>query len=189
MNRFFMLFSFVIFSAILTSCSSTPSLELIKSKADIVTDKNIGGAIGITEGDMKGQELVPTTLYYEFTIKNTGNQNVGTSNNKGIEVKIEPSQHLVNTSEEIVGFNIFTPSSYNETGLGYGSSFDPVIPPNKIGHYTLTFDLGVSEDNPQVPIKVPPKEKLEKLKNAALDASLIITVDGKEITRFNLREE
>lgn len=92
-------------------------------------------------------------------------------------------------SKETVGFNIFNPSSYDGTGVGYGSSFEGEIQPNKNGKSILTFDLGVREENPQVPLRVPSKEKLNKLKDNALDASLIVTLDGKEITRFKLKKE
>ncbi|CAG9611542.1 hypothetical protein BACCIP111899_00714 [Bacillus rhizoplanae] len=189
MNRFIMLLGFIAFFTLLTACSSKPSLELVNSKVDIITDKNKVGAIGITEGDKKGQELVPTTLYYEFKIKNNGKQKIGGIGDKGLQVKIEPNDKLVDTSKEIVGFNIFDPSAYEGTGVGFGSSFDGEIKPDKNGEYILTFDLGVSEENSQVPLRVPPKETLKKLENYALYASLLVMLDGKEIARFDLNKK
>ncbi|MGE8207847.1 hypothetical protein ACQKP0_25620 [Heyndrickxia sp. NPDC080065] len=189
MKRFIMLFGLISLFTILTACSSKPSLELVGSKVDITNDKGKVGSIGITEGDKKGQELVPTALYYEFEIKNNGHKKIEGISDKGIQVKIEPNDKLVAICKETVGFNIFNPSSYNDTGVGYGTSFDGVILPNKNGTYILTFDLGVSEENPQVPLRVPSKEKLNKLKENALDASLIVTLDGKEITQFNLKKK
>ncbi|TDK61801.1 hypothetical protein E2K98_13015 [Bacillus salipaludis] len=189
MKRFIKLLGLISVIALFTACSSKQSLELVNSKVDIVKDKRIVGSIGITEGDKKGQELVPTALYYEFKIKNIGNQKIGGIGGKGLQVKIEPDDKLVAISKETVGFNIFKPSSYDGTGVGYGTSFDGEIQPNKNGDFILTFELGVSEENPQVPLRVPSKEKLEKLKNNALDASLIVTLDGKEITRFDLNKK
>ncbi|WP_278693184.1 hypothetical protein [Parageobacillus thermoglucosidasius] len=174
--------------ALLTACSSKPSLELVNSKVDIVKDKSIVGSIVITEGDKKGQELIPTALYYEFKIKNNGNRKIGGTGDKALQVKIVPNKKLVTTSKETVGFNIFNPSSYDGTGLGYGASFVEEIQPDKIGKFILTFELGVSEENPQVPIRVPAKDKLEKLKENALDGSLIVTSDGKEIAQFDLKK-
>ncbi|MED3563958.1 hypothetical protein, partial [Bacillus xiapuensis] len=177
MKRFIMALGLILIFTLLTACSSKSSLELVNSKVDIVNDKSKLGAIGITEGDKKGQELVPTALYYEFEIKNKSNKKIGGIGGKGLQVKIEPNDKLVAISKETVGFNIFKPSSYDGSGVGYGSSFDGEIYPNKIGKYILTFDLGVSEENPQVPLRVPSKEKLNKLKDNALEASLIVTLD------------
>lgn len=187
MKRFIMLLGVILLFTLLTSCSSKPSLELVNSNVDIVNDKSTVGAIGITEGYKKGQELVPTALYYEFEIKNNGNKKIEGIGDKGLQVKIEPNDKLVAISKETVGFNIFKPSAYDGTGVGFGISFDGEIQPNKNGRYILTFDLGVSEENPQVPLRVPSKEKLKKLKDHALDALLIVTLDGKEITRFKLK--
>ncbi|MGG2095240.1 hypothetical protein AB1283_22135 [Bacillus sp. S13(2024)] len=189
MKRFIMLLGFISLLTLLTACSSKPSLELVNAKVDIVTDKNKVGAIGITEGDKKGQELVPTALYYEFKIKNNGKQKIGGFGDKGLQVKIESNDKLVNTSKEIVGFNIFDPSAYEGSGVGFGSSFGGEIKPGKSGEYILTFDLGVSEENSQVPLRVPAKEALKKLENNALDASLLVTLDGKEIARFDLNKK
>lgn len=72
MKRFIILSGLILLFTLLTACSSKSSLELVNSKVDLVHDKNKIGAIGITEGDKKGQELVPTALYYEFEIKNNG---------------------------------------------------------------------------------------------------------------------
>lgn len=188
MKRFIKLLGLISIFALLTACSSKPSLELVNSKVDIVKDKSIVGSIIITEGDKKGQELIPTALYYEFKIKNNGNRKIGGTGDKALQVKIVPNKKLVTTSKETVGFNIFNPSSYDGTGLGYGANFVGEIQPDKIGKFILTFELGISEENPQVPIRVPAKDKLEKLKENALDGSLIVTLDGKEIAQFDLKK-
>ncbi|EKN67018.1 putative lipoprotein [Neobacillus bataviensis LMG 21833] len=69
----------------------------------------------------------------------------------------------------------------------YGHTFSPILEPNQEGKYTLHYDLGVSEENPQVPLLVPPKEQLKKLNDNALDATLIVLLDDKEIARFDLK--
>lgn len=173
----------------LTSCSNKASLELISSSATISNDKSIAGSIGITEGEKKGQELVPTVLYYQFTIKNTGWRKIGGIGNKGLAVKIEPHDKLKATSEDIIGFNIFNPDDYMNSGLGFGYSYDTMIKSGKEGNFTLTYSLGVSEESPNVKLITPSDELLAEIKNQALDASLIVTCDGKEIARFDLSKE
>ncbi|MDE3841030.1 hypothetical protein C0966_17340 (plasmid) [Bacillus methanolicus] len=112
MKRLLMLSGLILLFTLLTACSSNSSLELVKSKVDIVNDKSKVGAIGITEGDKKGQELIPTALYYEFEIKNNGNKKIGGIGDKRLQVKIEPNDKLAAISKETVGFNIFKPSLY-----------------------------------------------------------------------------
>lgn len=76
---------------LLASCSSKPPLELIDSKVSIVKDKKLVGSIGITYGEKKGEELIPTTLYYEFQMNNTSNRTLGSEDmDKGIKIKIMP---------------------------------------------------------------------------------------------------
>ena len=126
MKRFIILLGFISLFTLLTACSSKPSVELVNASVDIVNDKDRVGAIGITEGDKKGQELVPTALYYEFTIKNIGNKKIGDAANKGLEmkagggldIKIEPNDNLVASSKEIIGFNIYNPSEYAKVVWG-----------------------------------------------------------------------
>ena len=146
-------------------------------------DESKVGSIGITEGDKKGQKLVPTALYYEFTVKNAGNKSIG---DKSLQAKIIPNDKLVNTSKEVVGFNIFNPKSYMDTGAGYGSSIAGMIKPKEEGKFTLYYELGVDEENPQVPLKVPSKDKLKKIVDDALKASLVVTLENEEIARFDL---
>ena len=84
---------FVLFA--LTVCSSNASLELVDSNVKIVKDKSLLGSIVLTERENKGDEIIPTALFYEFTIKNTSNKTVGTEDrDKGIELKIEPNEKL-----------------------------------------------------------------------------------------------
>lgn len=181
---FFILF-LILF--ILTACSSDSSVELIDANVKIVKDKELVGAIEITEGERKGEELIPTALYYEFKIKNSGNKTLGAENiDEGIEVKIEPKNKLKDVSEEIIGFNIYNHEEYNESGIGFGETSELILSSNQEAEYTLHYDLGVSEENPNVPILVPTGEKLEELKNVAFDAFLVVTIENDEIVRFDL---
>ncbi|MGG0413358.1 hypothetical protein [Peribacillus simplex] len=176
-------------SIFLSACSSNPSLELVDANVDIVKDKSLVGSIGITEGERKGAELIPTALFYEFTIKNSGNKTVGIEEvDKGIELKIEPKDKLKAVSEDVIGFNIYNPEDYNESGVGFGQSFFSVLKPDQKGKYTLHYDLGVSEENSQVPLLVPSKEKLDELKEYAFDAFLVVTIEKEEIARFDLNK-
>lgn len=171
----------------LTSCSNKASLELISSSVTIVNDKSITGSMGITEGEKKGQELVPTSLYYQFAIKNTGWRKIGGFGNKGLAVKIEPHDKLKATIDDIIGFNIFNPDDYENSGLGYGHSSDCfILKSGKKGTFKLTFDLGYNEESPNSTFITPSDELLAEIKNQAFDASLIVTCDGKEIAKFDL---
>lgn len=171
----------------LSACSSQPSLELVDANVDIVKDKSLLGSIGITEGERKGEELIPTALYYEFTIKNTGHKTVGTPEvDKGIELKIEPKEKLKSVSEDVIGFNIYNPEDYNKSGVGFGRTFVSVLKSDQKGEYTLRYDLGVSEENSQVPLLVPSKEKLDELEKYSFNAFLAVTIENQEIARFDL---
>jgi hypothetical protein len=48
------------------------------------------------------------------------------------------------------------------------------------------YELGVSEEDPAVPIKVPATDKLKMLEKDAFDAALVMMSDGTEIARFDL---
>ncbi|MFJ7362511.1 hypothetical protein ACIQWQ_00130 [Peribacillus frigoritolerans] len=189
MRKCFLFISLFFVLFFLNACSSNPSLELVDTKVDIVKDENLLGAIGITEGEKKGDKLIPTALFYEFTIKNTGNKTAGIEEvEKGIEMKIEPKDKLKAVSEDVMGFNIYNPDDYNGSGVGFGHSFSSVLKPDEKGKYTLTYDLGVSEKNSQVPLLVPSKEELEKLKKYAFDAFLVVTIENEEIARVDLNK-
>lgn len=174
----------------LSGCSNKPSLELTSSSATIINDKSITGSIGITEGKKKGQELVPTALYYQFTVKNTGKKKIGDISKEGLIAKIVPHDELKVTSEKIIGFNIFDPDAYQNTGLGYGQSIDgTMLKAGEKGEFKLTYDLGVNEESPNATLITPSDELLKELKNKALDASLIISNDGKKIADFDLSKD
>lgn len=187
MKRFIIFVGVILLFTLFSACSSQPLLQLINSNVSIVNDKSKLGSIVITEGDKKGQELVPTALYYEFTIKNAGNKSIGSlEKGKDLQIKIVPNNKLETTSKEVVGFNIFNPSSYVGTGVGYGYSFNSILKAGQEGRFILNYDLGVSEKDPQVPLMIPSSEKLKKLQDDALDASLVVMLEGTEVARFAL---
>ncbi|MBE6067851.1 MAG: hypothetical protein E7211_09190 [Clostridium lundense] len=187
MKRFIIFVGVILLFTLFSACSSQPSLQLINSNVSIVNDKSKLGSIVITAGDKKGQELVPTALYYEFTIKNAGNKSIGSmEKDKDLQIKIVPNNKLETTSKEVVGFNIFNPSSYVGTGVGHGYSFTPILKAGQEGKFILNYDLGVSEKDPQVPLMIPSSEKLKKLQDDALDASLVVMLEGTEVARFAL---
>lgn len=191
MKRYSLLLVLVIIMSIMTGCSSEPNLELTSANATIVNDKSVTGSIIITEGDKKGKELVPTALLYEFTIKNNGNRKVGKKMTEPFsgesDIIIQPNENLKNASHEIIGINIFDPSSYMETGLGYSSS-SLMLKHGEEKKFTIAYDLGVSEESPSAILITPPEEKLMELESYALDATLIIIVDKTEIGRFDLNK-
>lgn len=190
MRKFIISMGVILIFTFLSACSSKPSVQLINSNVSIVNDKSKLGSIVITKGDKKGQELVPTALYYEFTIKNTGNRSIGSiEKDKGLKIKIVPNNELETTSKEVVGFNIFDQSSYAHSGVGYGHTFVPILKSGEEGKFVLNYELGVSKKDPEVPLMVPSAEKLKELQDNALNASLVIMLEDTEIARFNLMKK
>lgn len=195
MKRLSIILSLLLIVLLLPGCSSKqsldpkPSFELVDSSVTITNDRAIAGAIGITEGEKKGQELVPTVLYYKFRLKNDGLTAITKNQIESLELRLEPSEKLKDISQEIVGFNIFDPESYTGSGLGYGYSFDLYLKPGNEGVSTLTYDLGVSEISPNATVLVPSADKLNELSNYAADTDLVVMYDGLEIERFDLSVE
>lgn len=173
--------------AILTACSSEPSLELTKNEVEIVKDKEKFGYMTLQQGEKAGREAVPTKLFYTFKIKNVGSKKIG-DEVESLTMKIEPNEKLVTVSEEVMGFNIFNPEGYNETGLGYGKTANGIIGPDEEGKFTLHYDLGIDIETTEA-LLVPSKEKLEKLKKYALDATLVVMLGDEEIARFDLSKK
>lgn len=181
---------------LLSGCSSKPSVDLVSSTVDFSNDEGRLGGIGITSGEREGEIIVPIALSYDFVLKNTGKKTLGGTEKlnqqtfefeDGIKIFIEPNEKLKAVSEEIMGVNIF---SFDEEGrqiakLGHGQTGVPIIEPNKEGEYSLDFILGALEENPEIRL-APSSEQLEKLKEHAMDATLIVSVEGEEIARFDL---
>ena len=66
-----------------------------------------------------------------------------------------------------------------------GKTTNPVIEPNQEGEYTFDFELGALEENPEIRM-APSSDQLDKLKNSAMDATLIVSVEDEVIARFDL---
>ena len=188
MKRFLVLLTLLSVLAILTACSSEPSLVLTDKKVDIVNDKAKTGSMTLQQGEDAGKEIVATSLYYTFHITNEGKKNVGAeTKGKGLSVKIVPNENLIVISNEIMGFNLFDPSDYDELGMGHGYSYVGTIDPNETGEFIVSYDLGYEEESQEVRL-APSKEQLEKLKNNAFEATLLIMLGDEEIARYDLSE-
>ncbi|MDN4527728.1 hypothetical protein [Fictibacillus fluitans] len=181
MKKLFFNMSFCTLLLLLGGCSSKPEVTLTKASAVIIHDKDITGSEIITEGERKGEDVVPTSLYYKFVLKNTGDNKVGgIHKDKQIKIKIQPRDSLAFQSKQTVVFNIFKPWDYEESGLGYGASYPSELKENKKEDFALTYDVGG--------IHVPSAAKLKKLKSKAMDATLVVYTGKEEIARFDLRQ-
>jgi len=157
--------------------------EITEVKVTLVNDKHIVGSTIIREKG-KSLELVPTSLYYKFKIKQTGNKKMYNAGEDNIDVKIIPNKELKSTSKDILGFNVYSDNE-RAGGLGRGIGIGDF---NKSGEASLdlNYDLGTTVENSQMPL-VPSKDKLEKLRQKALEGTLVIVRNHKEIARINLK--
>ncbi|WP_226669608.1 hypothetical protein [Metabacillus litoralis] len=188
--------SILIMLLLFSGCVSKPSIELVSSSVDFSNEEERLGGIGITSGEKNGEIIVPTALSYNFIFKNIGKKRLGSAENlnkqtfdydDGIKVHIEPNEKLKAVSEEIMGVNIF---NFDEEGrhnseLGTGVTGVPIIEPNQEGTYTLDFILGANKDHPEIRV-LPSAEQLEILKGNAMEASLIVSIEGEEVAHFDL---
>jgi uncharacterized protein YceK len=170
---------------LLSGCSSKPSIELLSSSVQI-SDDRAGGIV--THKDNQEKTIKPLSLSYTFTLKNTGNS-VGSAskiNNNfeyvnGIKATIVPNEKLTVVSNEVLGFNLYG----QEKTLGLGKTASPILGKNQQAEYTFDYLLGAKEDYPEIK-SAPSEENLNKLLINALDAILIVSIEEKEIARFDL---
>ncbi len=181
---------------LLVGCSmlNISSIELTNKSTEIHIAEN-----DIQQSDELNKEwesFSTVSLRYRFSIKNTGNRTVGGMEEvdpvtyqikDGLTYTIEPSEELVNTSIEILGFNLFEETERAANSLGTGWSINPMLKKGEVGENYLDFDLGVKEQTDQYNV-APPMEQLNMLKENALKSTLIVTVRGEEIARFELNE-
>lgn len=183
---------------LLVGCSAfnESSIELIDKSVDIQIHEN---ALQHLDEYSKAEIEIFSIVFlkYDFSIKNNGNQTVGGikglnpktfSMDDGLVYTIEPSEELLKSSNEILGFNIFNESERTAAGLtAVNSSITPMLKKGEVGENYLEFQLGMKEQTDQYRV-APSIEQLNILKENALDSTLIITVKDKEIARFKLNE-
>ena len=186
--------SFLLVFILLSGCSSDsepflelkPSFELVDFRVSISSDESLVGWSEITEGEQRGKKVVPTVLYYEFTLKNAGAIAFDRNPNEILDIKLDPSDKLTEVSQETMGLNIF--EQYSNLGCGY--TIDLYMKPGHQRTSILYYVLGVSEIIPtEVTPLVPSEEKLNKLLEYATDADLVVLRNGLEIGRFDLSLE
>ena len=164
---------------LLAACSKEEGFELVSAQADIVIDKSKTGTLVISD-ESNGKEIIPTSLYYEFEIKNRG-KTINSFNR--FQIKIEPSDELSEEIQKNAGQNIFYPS-----GLGSGWGFPPMpFKINQKGTASIYYHLGTYEGNSRFP-NFPSGKQLESIKNIALRADLVLLSEGREMARFDLSE-
>jgi len=190
MRKFAIIFILLL---IISGCSNKPSLELVSSSVEI-SDKNSVG-ISSTSGEKKGEIIKPISLSYQFVIKNNGKKTLGETekfNNEtfqyddGIKFYIEPNKKLLEVTESIMGVNIFDKEKMQQTELGTVRSGPAILESNQEGKYSIDFELGALEENSEIRV-APSPEQLVKLEKSSLNATLIISIEDKEIGRFDLK--
>lgn len=162
----------------LAACSRDAGFELISAKADIVRDSRKTGTIVISNESTE-TELIPTSLYYEFELKNKGKTILSSDK---FQIRIEPSSELNGEIHRIVGQNVISPN-----GLGGGWEI-PSMPfkAKQNGTVNIFFHLGAYKDGSKIPT-FPSDEQLIPIKEKALKADLVLLVENKEVARFDLK--
>ncbi|MCM3596205.1 hypothetical protein M4D55_10505 [Metabacillus idriensis] len=187
MKKRFVLFSFISMFILLAACSSKPPIELIRSTVELKNDKHHLGSMTIMSGEREGEEVVPTALYYSIVLKNASWTKLGKEEpEEQVSIKIIPKEKLVNASRNIVGFNIFNPEEYVNSGVGFGESFEGTIPRGKTGHYEMYYELGVEDADQSEFKEAPSKEAMEELLNVSSHATVVVYEGEREVARFDL---
>jgi hypothetical protein len=176
-------------SLLVASCSNEPALKLTDVSVDIVTDEGVSGSENVGKGE-NAVKLVPTVLYYEFTIENTRRSSIG-SFEKQLQLFIKHDTDLI--------------PNLDLYGFGYSNS--PVIPPNESAEYKIHYALGIGDRKGIRTAKpLPDQEQLDEILSKALDATLIVVQlpsdksmegrtdpfvlneDAEELIRFDLKD-
>ncbi|CAI8760248.1 Lipoprotein [Priestia megaterium] len=177
--------AFLVF--IISACSNTEyvnnveHLKLQKTEIRLTDDKKIVGEMIVPDKKNKSKRIVPTELYYTFTIENTSNNIMALSDLDKTKLRIEPDKELVSAVKEAIGSNIY---DMDNSKLGFGMSIGE-IPSKGTSKFTLNYTLGAKQKNNELPL-LPTEEKLKKLQANALKGTLIISQDGKDIAKFRL---
>lgn len=175
----------IVLLALLTlSCSNQNDNKV----TDLATFELISASAEVSETTQ------PISLSYNFVLKNSGRKTIGgmeKPNNRtfsyddGISIYIEPNEKLKDVLIEVMGINIFEEDQRAQANLGSGKSGTPVLKPNQEGNYNLIFDLGAPEGHPNRRL-APAREQLDLIENNAMEATLVISIEGNEIARFDL---
>ncbi|KRF53549.1 hypothetical protein ASG98_24000 [Bacillus sp. Soil531] len=177
--------AFLVF--IISACSNTEyvnnveHLKLQKTEVRLTDDKKIVGEMIVPDKKNKSKRIVPTELYYTFTMENTSNNIMALSDLDKTKLRIEPDKELVSAVKEAIGSNIY---DMDNSKLGFGMSIGE-IPSKGTSKFTLNYTLGAKQKNNELPL-LPTEEKLKKLQANALKGTLIISQDGKDIAKFRL---
>ncbi|MCO5387547.1 MAG: hypothetical protein NHB14_19240 [Desulfosporosinus sp.] len=102
-------------------------------------------------------------------------------------MSIEPKGKLLAIVKEVIGCNIFEEEDRRQNHVGIGTMGTPVLAPGVESKFTFDFVLGAAEENPEIRL-VPSKEQLDKLERNAMEATLVIHIEDKEIARFDLAQ-
>jgi hypothetical protein len=177
--------AFLVF--IISACSNTEyvnnveHLKLQKTEIRLTDDKKIVGEMIVPDKKNKSKRIVPTELYYTFTMENTSNNIMALSDLDKTKLRIEPDKELVSAVKEAIGSNIY---DMDNSKLGFGMSIGEILSKGT-SKFTLNYTLGAKQKNNELPL-LPTEEKLKKLQANALKGTLIISQDGKDIAKFRL---
>ncbi|ADE68692.1 MULTISPECIES: hypothetical protein [Priestia] len=177
--------AFLVF--IISACSNTEyvnnveHLKLQKTEVRLTDDKKIVGEMIVPDKKNKSKRIVPTELYYTFTMENTSNNIMALSDLDKTKLRIEPDKELVSAVKEAIGSNIY---DMDNSKLGFGMSIGEILSKGT-SKFTLNYTLGAKQKNNELPL-LPTEEKLKKLQANALKGTLIISQDGKDIAKFRL---
>ncbi|MEB2273669.1 hypothetical protein LAV82_06570 [Bacillus sp. ILBB4] len=177
--------AFLVF--IISACSNTQyvnnveHLKLQKTEVRLTDDKKIVGEMIVPDKKNKSKRIVPTELYYTFTMENTSNNIMALSDLDKTKLRIEPDKELVSAVKEAIGSNIY---DMDNSKLGFGMSIGEILSKGT-SKFTLNYTLGAKQKNNELPL-LPTEEKLKKLQANALKGTLIVSQDGKDIAKFRL---
>ncbi|KLV30198.1 hypothetical protein [Priestia megaterium] len=177
--------AFLVF--IISACSNTEyvnnveHLKLQKTEVRLTDDKKIVGEMIVPDKKNKSKRIVPTELYYTFTMENTSNNIMALSDLDKTKLRIEPDKELVSAVKEAIGSNIY---NMDNNKLGIGMSIGEILSKGT-SEFTLSYTLGAKQKNNELPL-LPAEEKLKKLQANALKGTLIISQDDKDIAEFRL---
>ena len=171
---------------LLAACSTNANSDeatysVQKEKVMITDDRFLIGATGVRNEKGGWEDILPKALYYEFTLKQDDEQANYKHDKDEVRGSILPDKDLKQASIDVLGVNIF---EKNQDTYGYRCSikgFDD----SKTGKVTLQYYVGAEVKNNKMPL-APSDEELQKLKNVANHATLVLTRDDKEIGRYSL---